>query len=128
MSIELRGLDALYRKLGNAVANRTLRPAMEHAVKLVQRDMADYPAQRAGSTYRRTGTLGRRWTTKVSYGSSGVQGKVGNNTKYGPYVQSERFQSRIHRGRWQTDEQVLERDTEKITGLLQDTIDKALEG
>lgn len=37
----------------------------------------------------------------------GVRGEVGNNTKYAPWVGSQRFQARMHRGRWTTDEGAL---------------------
>ena len=138
-SIRIEGVKELQAKLGRAGANRTLRDPMHRAVLRLQRDMADYPDRSSGELfvgprqanykpYIRTGTLGRRWTTKVSQSGAGVTGKVGNNTEYAPWVQSERFQAGIHRGNWQTDEQVVERNRDRIVGDFQREIDKALEG
>ena len=128
MDIELRGLDELMAKLGKVIAAETLRPGMERAVLFVQGQMQEYPPPPGGSTYRRTGTLGRRWTKSVTVSGGNVQGKVGNNTKYGPWVQSKQFQSRVHRGRWMTDEELVESEFAKrrVTEFLQDEIDKAL--
>ncbi len=125
VSITIRGIPELQRKLGQNWTS-VLEPPMQRAVLLVQRDMADYPQQRPGSSYVRTGTLGRTWTTEVTEMGNGVQGKVGNVTEYAPLVQSKRFQSLIHRGRWQTDEDVLQRDMPRIVRLFQDAIDEAL--
>lgn len=125
-AIEIRGVDELQRKLGKAAAVDVLRPPMQSSVMLLQRDMAEYPPQKSGSSYVRTGTLGRRWTTRVSRTSGGMQGKVGNNTRYGPFVQSREFQAGVHRGRWQTDESVVQRNIKRIQALFTAAIDKAL--
>lgn len=86
-----------------------LAPAVRRAVLRMQARMAVYPPQRPGSWYRRTGTLGRRWTSgqpQVRAGGGSIVGRYGNNTEYAPFVQGDDMQARIHRGRWQTDEQV----------------------
>ena len=114
--IEVKGIEQLNRKLARIQQRldtgdpgSTLRQAMRRAVLRVQAGMMDYPTQRSGSSYRRTGTLGRRWTTEVLPEGDELIGKVGNNTKYAPQVQSEKFQARVHRERWQTDADVLEK-------------------
>ena len=122
--ITIKGLDQLERTLGRATAARTLRRAMNKATLHLQGKMADYPSPPAGSTYRRTGTLGRRWTTDVS--GDGKRGRVGNNTLYGPWVQSERLQARWHRGRWQTDEKVAKQEERKVRDFFEDEIERAL--
>jgi len=125
-SIEIKGVDALVTKLGKVAAVKTLEPAMQRSVMRLQRDMAQYPPQRSGATYRRTGTLGRRWTTKVARSSRGLVGKVGNNTSYGPFVQSSRFQAWMHKGRWQTDEDVIEKNRRPILRDFEREIEKAM--
>jgi len=126
MDIQIRGLDKLNAKLGRLEATRTFIIPMHQATKLVQAEMADYPSPPPQSTYRRTGTLGRRWTTDVERIGDTVRGKVGNVTEYAPFVQAEKFQAAIHRGRWQTDERVLRDNTKRITALFQRAVDKAL--
>ncbi len=123
-NIEIRGVEELIAKLGRAAALDTLRPPMQRGVLLLQAGMANYPPARAGSRYVRTGTLGRRWTTKISQDAQGLTGKVGNNTSYGPFVQSSMFQAAVHRGTWQTDEDGMTR--EKPT--LVDDSDQAIAG
>jgi hypothetical protein len=126
MNIEIRGIDELQRKLGQVASTEVLRRGMQKVVYRVQGRMADYPPPPASSTYRRTGTLGRKWTTDVAVTGDGVQGKVGNNTGYGPWVQSDMFQARVHKGRWQTDRQVLREEEDNLVSIMQDEIDRAL--
>lgn len=129
MSIKIEGIEELFRKLSNATAVQTLVPPMQRAVLRLQAKLANYPPAPPRSRYRRTGTLGRRWTTRVEPGAESVTGRVGNNTVYGPLVQSERFQARIHqRTGWQTDRQVIERERENIIRDFQRAIDEALRG
>ena len=124
--IEIKGIDALFRKLDNAAAISTLRPPMQRDVYRLQAGMAKYPAARAGSSYVRTGTLGRRWTTKITESNGGLIGTVGNNTKYGPWVQSSAFQARMHQGRWQTDADVAKKEEAAIVRDFEQAIQGAL--
>lgn len=126
-SIDIEGIDKLFSKLDRVQAISTLRPPMQRSVYRLQRDMAQYPPARPGSSYIRTGTLGRRWTTQVTETSDGLTGKTGNNTSYGPFVQSQMFQAAVHQGRWQTDEQVLERNREAIQADFERTIQRELD-
>jgi len=111
MTIEINGIDEIFRKLGTVEALNTLRPPMQRGVFRIQGYMADYPPEPARSTYRRTGTLARKWTTKIDEGMGGMVGIIGNNTSYGPWVQSSAFQARVHQSRWQTDRDAV-RDNE----------------
>lgn len=44
----------------------------------------------------------------------GVEGKVGNNIGYAPYVGSSMFQAEIHENRWKTDQQALDDEMPNI--------------
>lgn len=110
LEIEVRGLERLVRSLSAFEVFRVLRPGMIRGMARVVNAMADYPAPPEASTYRRTGTLGRRWTQtqpSVEETTTELRVKVGNNTSYGPWVQDAQFQAWMHRGRWQTDEEML---------------------
>lgn len=121
MSIRIVGDVAVSRKLNKLIKLvENPRKPMTLAVAHLHNKMAIYPPQRAGSQYRRTGTLGRRWTPLVENG--GKRGVVGNNTLYAPQVQGEATQSRAHRGRWQTDKQVALREIATIIGFFEDAI------
>lgn len=124
--ITISGLDRVGARLDSLHLDEVLRNPMHRAVLRIQADMQKYPPQRAGARYRRTGTLGRRWTTRVVSEARRVEGTVGNNTSYGPFVQSSRFQARIHRSIWQTDAQVVDRNIDAIVSDFRAAILQAL--
>lgn len=129
IEIEIRGIEEAVRKMGQVGAMETLRPAMLRGLYRLQRRMANYPPAPPRSSYRRTGTLGRRWTTAVpiiTASGTNIMGRIGNNTMYGPFVQSAQFQARQHRGRWPTDEQVMREETDAITKDFEATIRAAV--
>lgn len=127
VTITITGAEEIVRRLDNATATQTLQRAVMRSVNLLANRMAKYPPARAGSSYVRTGTLGRRWTTEVKTMSDRVQGKVGNNTVYGPWVPGKLFQATIHRGRWQTDQDVMDRELPRIEGYFREELNRALE-
>lgn len=102
------------------------RVPMTQSLALLVDDIATYPSPPAGSTYRRTGNLGRAWTSaqyEIHASTGGITGVIGNAVRdrrgraYGPYVQDADEQAAQHRGRWQTDEMVAERNTPAIVRL-----------
>lgn len=127
-SITIDGVERIAQKLGSLATFDILRDPMQRAVFRLQRDMATYPPAPPNSSYRRTGTLGRRWTTRVQRTSDGLLGTVGNVTYYAPMVQSKRYQRPIFRRiGWPTDEEVAERNVRDIVRDFAKTIEKALD-
>ena len=126
VTIQIKGIDALIQKLGKVEGMKHLRAPMQRAVYRLQGRMAQYPAQRPNSSYRRTGTLGRKWTSKIEQSSTSITGKVGNNASYAPLVQSYQFQARIHRGLWQTDRYVVDTEYRTIVRDFENAISEAL--
>lgn len=153
LSVDAEGCDRVIAKLGRAEGLQVLRAPVEETVTTWQTDMKVYPPprrmvlttrHRGGavkavgmrgsnkrqaywvSSYRRTGTLGRRWTKRVRNVVDGVVGVVGNNTIYAPLVQSYTFQSGVHRGRWQTDRDVIRRNAARVRGYFRAAIERAL--
>jgi hypothetical protein len=124
---ELEGkITVLQSKLDPNNPAGTLRAVMQRSLYRLQIGLATYPPQRASARwYKRTGTLGRRWTTKIDPGNPMV-GRVGNNTVYAPEVQSHDYQRRSLRGYWQTDKEVLERNREIIIREFQNAIGSAV--
>ena len=106
-----------------------LEPAAKRIGVKLTTDLRRYPAQPSGSTYRRTGLLGRRWVFKVRAGLFGASVTAGNNTVYAQWVQSEAKQAWMHEGRWQTEEQVLEANVDyiekEVNEAVEDQINKA---
>lgn len=126
VSLEIKGINELFRKLDSIDAIKILEDPMSRAVLRLESRLKVYPPTRPNQRYVRTGTLGRRWTHEVTKRSDGIIGTVGNNTIYGPFVQSARFQTRIHRGRWQTDQAVLEAEKDTILRDFERAIAEAL--
>jgi hypothetical protein len=139
MTVEIRGLDEVVRKLEGLDDPAVFRPPMIQATAHIQRKLADYPAARRRPQpfksdrqrrfffaalregriqvpYRRTGTLGRRWTTEVS--ADGRRGVVGNNTPYAPLVQGPQ-QAAYHSGNWQTTAEVARDEERAVVGFFE---------
>ena len=67
-----------------------------------------YPSSPSGSTYRRTGKLGRGW-------KAGQRGRIFNGVSYSELVVGEN-QAKVHRGRWWKGRKVVE--TEHLPKLV----------
>jgi len=122
--ITVKGLNALTAKLGSTErAASHVRPVMERSVSRIRKPLKVYPPQRPTS-YIRTNHLMNAWTSRVEKG--GFRGVVGNNVKYGPYVQSAEKQAWMHKGHWQTDEDVVEEQRNRIIKDFDDHVFRAL--
>lgn len=149
--IEIVGLRELMADVDRLAAGVALRDTMETAVEMVRTQIAVYPAPPSGYRmvwksekqrrwffaalregriqvpYRRTGTLGRRWTTNITgSGSAEIRGEIGNATEYGPWVQAAESQAAIHQGRWRTDVQVAEMMAGPIQALFEARLQAAM--
>lgn len=149
--VEVIGLDDVLRRLGNAASPAVLTQGMRKATLLVQRALAVYPpaqpkpmvwasekqrrfvlaAIREGRIqvpYRRTGTLGRRWTSTVASEGGDVVGRVGNNTTYGPFVMGKASQAAYHMGVWPVAVEVAAEAHDEIVQCFVDVAQDALGG
>ena len=127
MPINVTGEAEIQRKI-KMLENprRVLRPPMEKSLAILHRDIAPYPSKPSHSTYRRTGTLGRKWVTAIEQGSNFIRGTVGNNTPYADFVQGLK-QTGFHAATgWKRADKVLEEKQAQITGFFKDAIDGAL--
>ena len=127
MSVVIQGIDRLNAKFDKVQQRSILRPPMQRSVYRLVRRMAEYPNAPSGSTYVRTGTLGRTWTSKITEHAGGLEGRVGNRTIYGPWVQSQRFQTALHRRTgWTTDEMAIRELEREIVADFERAIQEAL--
>ena len=118
ISIQIRGLDNAYRKLGADVLP-IIEPAFTGGAIRVEGRMKKYPPPRPGQTYRRgidprSERLGQRWTHQVTRTSTEVRAQTGNNASYAPWVQNQEFQAWMHRRRWTTDVEALEAEAPSV--------------
>lgn len=73
----------------------------------------------------RTGELGRSWTTSVRVEGLTIKAEVGTNLKYARFVQGEDIQP-FHSGRWETTDDVLDRNRNKIIEDIEKEIKKII--
>lgn len=125
--IRIQGVEEIVRRLGVAQTVRLLRSPIWRGVARIVSFMGEYPPQPADTTYRRTGTYGRRWTEEVTETEDSIQGEAGSNSSYGPFVGSEQFQARWM-GHWQTDEDAVDEFEPVIGREIEETLQGALNG
>jgi len=82
------------------------QPAMVDALIFLHGELPDYPPAIPGSSYKRTGMLGRRFTEAVDIESNAVIGELGTNLAYAPWVVGEDFPGKMHGGRQKFQAQV----------------------
>lgn len=123
IGIRIEGVDQLVQKLGNVIASDTLQAPLERALQRLKGRLTTYPPERPGQAYQRTGNLGRGWTIKADSGG----GTLTNRVSYGPWVQGDKTQASMHRGRWLTDRQAVDQETPAIQQDFADAIDSALQ-
>jgi hypothetical protein len=150
ITIDQAALARIQKKLGTiAEFNRRARVPMEQSLALLQDELQDYPkkdpnafskmatdkqrrayfakmsdAQKKSGNwgYRRTKTLGRSWTVKITRsagkqiaGAFGLRGEVGTNNPYAKWVQQFSSQQPFHRASgWVHEVQVIRRKKNDI--------------
>jgi hypothetical protein len=126
-TLKIEGADKIKKVLERApfILRKHLRRAMQKVGFSVQRPAQVYPPPPSGSTYRRTGTLGRRWKTSVEQTIDGIAAIVENPTEYSPYVQGEE-QAEVHRGRWRPIRKIIESLRGQHVKILEDAIAAAV--
>lgn len=109
LDFKVTGIEAVLEKVGRLDTMSYLQPPMQRGLYRLLSKMASYPSAPSGSKYRRTGTYGRKWTTNIKQSSTSLQGKIGINLSYAPWVGSGKFQSKTHaKNGWMTDKKAVE--------------------
>lgn len=127
VEIEIEGITELFKKFDELTGIGFLRNPMKESMFILQDYISNYPPkQRSTNFYKRTGTLGRSWTTIVNDISFGLEGKVGTKLGYAPFVQSSIFQARWNKNWWQTDQSAIEKKQELIISIFTNAIKDAV--
>lgn len=119
-----RDLEALQKALDREFpdgAMDSLSNAAHRGLLLLATYAAEYPPAPSNSSYIRTGTLGRLWATatpRVTMSGHVLDARIRNATPYGPLVQQRGQQRRVHRGRWQTTDDVMEQHLNEVEPLI----------
>ncbi len=84
---------------GDALQLETkLRVALRNFGADAQRTFSKYPETE--TSYRRTGTLGRRWTTRGPSGTAEIKIVIGNRTRYAARVQGPKQEEQFKKRGW----------------------------
>ena len=148
-SIEVKGLAELTKKLDAATSATMVRGILAAGAEMLKSYIAVYPnATQAnspsgpgsrwyergfGSKWQRmdgsvngrqtSEVLGRRWTISVR----DTEAIVGNNTSYGPFVQSAERQAAVHRrNQWRTDVDAIREVGPRIQDMAAAEIQRAV--
>jgi hypothetical protein len=113
---------AKFRRLEQGLSPSGMVSTVDSAAKYVHSQVPPYPAPPVNSRYRRTGTLGREIYDRVRSLGSSVVGVVGSPTVYAPYVIWRNTQAWMHRGRWWTLQDVLEKSRDGVVRIFEDAI------
>lgn len=144
--IEVKGLNELLERMKKypLEMHKAMAKTMAASLLVLWENVPGYPPPPEGSTYDRTGTLGRSLGSDIGggkggdpsifaikpLGSAGYEGKFGTNLEYADVVIGE-HQARVHAGRWWNIYAIAEKAADKINGLwrtLGDQMAKFLEG
>jgi len=132
MNLSIRIEDSEVRDLINrtpAKLDDAMLGGMNDATALLLRELKTYPSPPAGSTYKRTRALSNSWHKEIEGRGLQIRGIVGSNQNIAPHnrvVQDEVMQAAIHRGRWQTAQDVLQRNEQNIRGMFNARVRAAL--
>lgn len=131
---EYEGVDELMELIAKLpdLATQAGQPAMTDAVLFLHGEIPEYPPALPESSYVRTGTLGRRFTTNVEENPLSIIGELGNNVNYAPWVVGDSFpgseingvmkyQAKVHRGRWWQFNQVIDDNIERAWEVFDET-------
>lgn len=135
-TFEIRGLERLerkYAKLGKDLGPE-LKQLSDRAAVYAHSKVPPYPPPPPNSRYTRTGTLGRRITTKArKLGPTRYVGVIGTDVKYAPWVistskgkNSAGPQAWMHKNRWWTLQGVIKDNREGIVEIYRQGIRRLL--
>jgi hypothetical protein len=133
--IEIKGLNELLQRMTAYPVEliKVTATSMSASLNALWEKVPPYPQQDSGSTYRRTGTLGRSLGSGMQGGAEGspsvykvrslgggnVEGVFGTNLDYAPLVIGEGTQAGMHSSRWWTIRTIAERAADKIEKIWQ---------
>lgn len=101
--------------------NQAFEGAINEVTGRMLRDIRVYPPPPPGSKYLRTYRLRASWSVRMDRAGEDAVGLLISDNYVAPYnrwVQDRRSQARIHQGRWQTMQDVRERNDRNTSGIL----------
>ena len=124
----IEGLERAVKKIGALQTTRHLRKPMLQSLAMLESGMAATPPKPTNSKYIRTGNYAAGWNIKpVKATKTGIEGTLATGIDYAPWVGSQTFQARIHRGRWGTDRIIIRNRLDRILTLFNRSIREVLQ-
>jgi len=108
-----------------AAAHNVVRDTVADGVRFI----SDYPAQAAGSRYRRTGILRRSWGFNIKSGNMRIEGTVQSNSMVAPYnrdVQGENQKPLFERRGWKNVSDLMKFMAEGFSDKVQKAVGNVL--
>ena len=131
--IVLQGVDLLLRQMADYenLRDQEYRQASAEGLRYLRSPLREYPPERPGQRYVRTGRLAEGWASaEPSYTPtpSGFSATMENPTSYGPYVQGgqddDPHQAWMHAGHWTTDDEIVHDDEPQIIQYFNEATDR----
>jgi len=138
--VTIRGLDELRAKLGPQLTSQVFRGPTKRAGDRLEQALTTYPEPpknyrmqfktdrqrrfffaalrfgRISVPYRRTRNLAKGWILRFLEKTDEFRVEVTNRMPYLPWVMGPKEQAAIHKGRWQTTDQVAQKTNIAIAG------------
>lgn len=111
-------VSEVVRKLDPKKLEKALHSSLGDAAAEVRVEARRYPPPKP--TYQRTFTLKRSWTQEVK----GMVATIGNNTKYAPFVMDAAEQAWMHRGYWQTTEDIARKKASDVKRIIVQALER----
>lgn len=136
-NLRIKNLDKWGRALDKSpeIVRDEVRDGAERGIDFLRREAAKYPPERPGQRYKRTYRLQKGWfssTTRerdsggrFATGDTMTMLTLSNPTPYGKWVQARSTQAWMHKGRWQTAEDVVEDNEARVRGELETAMQRA---
>lgn len=102
-----------------------VEPALQRGGYRSENKLKEYPSQRP-TEYVRTMKLGQAWfMDPVVRSGDELLLNLGNRIGYAPYVQSQELQANVHRGYWETDEEILDQELPVVVEEMSAALNRA---
>jgi hypothetical protein len=127
VKVKIKGDEELQRKLAGAprIVRQELKNVASKSLLGMQSEITDYPPQPEGTPYKRTGLYGKKWLVKVENVGATIEGTLGTNLSYAPYVRGPRQPKWMKH--WKHLLEIIEEALPKVEDLLEQAGQKIAE-
>lgn len=125
LSYHLNGMQRLRSVFSSLWGSDPIYEALQAGQQRILQDLKTYPAGR-GIRYNRSYALAASWTGMIERSSTDAKLRFQNAQWYSKFVQGQRTQAWMHRGRWKTDEQILKENESNFQRELENAFKRRI--